>query len=330
MRTIASILLLSCLSVQLLAQSAVKRYVTIEHFTNSRCSICASRNPTFYNTIAPHAADVHHIAIHPPVPYNNCEFYLANTSENQAWSNAFGIQGTPRIAMNGTLLPGSNPLLPPATLQQYLGQTSPLYVRVIEPTGMSRNVVLQLETRGTMPAGNYKLFAAILEKTINKTTPNGETVHRDVFRKMLTPAAGVDFAPGQPGNVQTFAYSYNVSPSWNANETYVVAFVRNTATQEILNSGTRFDPVLVGTTEAAPRPVSFQPNPTKSTTFADLGEDTAAAVEVFDASGRRVRADFDRVNSNRLALSFEGLPRGLYIVHIRGQQGAYISRVVKD
>jgi hypothetical protein len=330
MRTVTSILLTCCLSVQVIAQSAVKRYVTIEHFTNSRCSICASRNPTFYNTIAPHAADVHHISVHPPVPYNNCEFYLANTTENQGWSNIFGIQGTPRIAMNGTLLPGSNPLLPPATLQQYLGQTSPLYVRVIEPTGMSRNVVLQLETRGSMPSGNYKLFAAIVEKTINKTTPNGETVHRDVFRKMLTPAAGVDFAPGQPGNVQTFAYSYNVNPAWNAAETYVVAFVRNMATQEILNSGTRFDPVLVGTNEATPRAVSFAPNPTRSIAYVDLGDDTAAAVEVFDASGRRVQADFDRVNSNRLALSFEQLPRGLYIVHIRGERGAYIARVVRD
>ncbi|MCB0530326.1 MAG: hypothetical protein KDC65_17730, partial [Saprospiraceae bacterium] len=93
------------------AQSSAKQYVMIEHFTNTKCPTCASKNPAFYNLINQYPDDIHHISIHPPIPYNTCGLYLANTTENSARANFYGIFGTPSIAINGTLQPISTPML---------------------------------------------------------------------------------------------------------------------------------------------------------------------------------------------------------------------------
>jgi len=312
------------------AQSLVKRYVTIEHFTNSRCSICASKNPAFYNTIDDYPNDVHHLSIHPSVPYNNCVFYLANTVENNALTAVYGVSGTPRVALNGVLAPPSSQLLPLATLQAQLNQTSPLFVQVMETTGNSRTATIRLETKGAIPAGNYKLYAAIAEKTVNQATPNGETVHHDVFRKMLTPLDGVAFTPASLGQVVTLSYNYDVASGWNAAETYVLAYVRNTATGETLNSGTRFDPLILSAAEAKPNSIQLTPNPTSGVAFAQLGDDTAQSIEVFDAAGRRVTAGFEHVNSGQVAIQLDGLARGFYVVLIRGEKARYVAKVVKE
>ncbi|MDX2135962.1 MAG: T9SS type A sorting domain-containing protein [Saprospiraceae bacterium] len=322
------LLVVSALTLSVTAQAPVKRYVTIEHFTNSRCGICASRNPAFYTTIDPYATDVHHVSIHPPVPYTNCVFYQANTTENSALAGVYGIQGTPRVALNGTLIPAGNPLLPAATFQQYLNQTSPLYVQVVETTGSTRDVTIRLRTQDAIPAGNYKLYALIAEKEINLTTPNGEKVHHDVFRQMLTPVAGVDYTPAALGQEVVFNYNYTLNSGWQPNETFVTAYVRNTATGEILNSGTRFDPIILNAGEQTIGAVTLTPNPANAVTFAQLGDDTAQNIEVFDSAGRRV--SLQQGADNPVSIRLDGLEPGLYFVRILGEKGLYVAKVVKE
>lgn len=186
------------------AQVTAKKYLLIEHFTNSNCSTCASRNPAMFNLIgqAQYADDVHHVAIHPMFPYQNCVFYQANKPENSAWTALYPIQGTPTLVLNGATQSPSNPLLSESKLLTFLGQTSPLHVKVTE-TGpnTARMVTVTTKALDEIPAGNYKIFVAILEKTVNQTTGNGESVHRNVFRDMLTAVSGDDFvvpAAAQP------------------------------------------------------------------------------------------------------------------------------------
>lgn len=312
------------------AQAPVKRYVTIEHFTNSNCSICASKNPAFYNTIGAYPSDIHHISIHPPVPYQQCVFYQANKPENSALAAVYNIQGTPRVALNGTLMPSTSQLLPLATLQQYLNLTSPLYVQVIETSGNTRDVTIKLRTQDTIPGGNHKLFAAIVEKTVNQSTPNGEKVHHDVFRLMLTPISGVSYSPAPLGYEVTFNYSYNIQSNWNADEIYVLAYVQNTTTGEILNSGTRFDPIILSAGAPQATRVHFSPNPTGDVAYAQLGDDTAQSVELFDAAGRRVAFGLTGSGTNQIGLQLEGLAPGFYYANIRGEKGQYVAKLVKD
>ena len=311
---------------QLAAQAPVKRYVMIEHFTNSRCGICASRNPAFFNTINAQSDQVHHLSIHPSVPYPQCVFHQANTTENNALAANYNIAGTPRVALNGNLLPAGNPLLPLASFNAALGQTSPLSVKVIETSGMSRTVMVELTAMTALPAGNYRLFVAVAEKTINQLTPNGESVHHNVFRQMLNTVNGqtINLMPGQ---TQTFSFNYNVAANWNADEIYTLAWVRNMDNKEILNSGTRFDQTIGVFDPVSARPLRLYPNPAKEAVWVQLpADDPIHTIEVFDPSGRMVRMLRLDTMTELLEIRLEDLIPGLYFARASGAAAAYTAR----
>ncbi len=317
--------------LSLTAQSQAPRYVFLEHFTNSRCPICASRNPGFYNAIDDYPTQIHHISIHPPVPYSNCVFHLANTQENSAWAGWYNISGTPRVALNGALLPAGNPLLPVATLQNALNQTSNLHVKVEESgSGANRTATVRVYTLGAIPAGNYKLFAAVAEKKINLQTPNGEPVHHDVFRDMLPDMNGQNFTPAAQGSFAEFTFNYTLAAGWNADEIYVLAFVKNMGTGEVLNSGTKFDPVFTSVQEQVVQNVTIWPNPAAGRALVQMPpQETAESIELFDLSGRSVRASFVQ-SSATLELALDGFSGGVYLIRITGKNGVYQGKLVKQ
>lgn len=320
-------LLILMSAAQLFAQP-VKKYVMIEHFTNSVCSICKSRNPAFYTLINQYPNDVHHLSVHPMQPYPSCVFYQANPTENNARANYFNIFGTPTIFLNGESVPSGSQLLPPAVLQAALTETSPLYVQVSETNGTDRTVTVRLYGMDQMPAGNFRLHVAVAEKLVNQTTPNGETMHRDVFRDMLTDINGVPVNLPASGQFIEFTYPYTIPANWNANEMFALAWVQEFDTKEVLNSGTRFDPVLVKADEPALRQLSVSPNPVGDVAWIDLPGDEAVSVRMFDAQGRQVLQQFSNEN-NRLIIPVAELPRGLYWVHIQGANQAYLAKLVK-
>jgi hypothetical protein len=310
------------------AQSLVKKYVLLEHFTNSRCSNCASRNPAFYDLIEQYPSDVHHIAYHPPIPYSNCIFYQANTVGNNARTNHYGIASSPRLVLNGTLVNGGTMLLPSATLTNALGATSPLYVQVLETSGTNRTATITLRSVGDIPSGNYKLYAAVVEKLVNYASPNGELQHHDVFRQMLPGNDGQAFTPAALGQEQSFSFNYTVANGWQASETYVVAFVQNTDTKAILNSGTRFDPIVLSADEPLAQVAKVWPNPTDALAFAQIGTDRAVSVEAFALNGQRSLLPFENQALGTLSFNTDQLQAGIYVLKITGENGVHSGKVV--
>jgi hypothetical protein len=182
-----------------------------------------------------------------------------------------------------------------------------------------------------VPAGNYKLYVAIVEKDIAYTAPvTGATQHYDVFRAMLPGIDGVPVTLAEPGNSITLPFSYSVASGWNAGQIYVVAFVQNADTKEILNSGTKFDPLTVSTGQPQAQQVSIQPNPVRETAVVYLGDDRAEALEVFDLSGRRVSVSFENQQVGMVTFSLAHMPTGIYVVKITGKTGVYTAKVVKE
>lgn len=326
--------LVSALVFQVLsAQSLAKKYVLLEQITNSRCSICKSKNPAFHSLIsqAQYADDVHHISYHPSFPYNTCVFYLANTIENNARAALYAAQSTPQLALNGVHLSPNGPLLPEATLQAALNQTSPVYLQVTEATGVSgeRVATVTVHTVGEVPSG-YKLYAALVEKTINLLTPNNEAVHYNVFRKMLPDLNGLPFTPAPLGQSVTFSLPYTINSAWNPNEMYVVAFLQNPTTKDILNSGTKFDAVVSGTGEI-PQSTTLRivPNPVNDRAFVQIGDDQAGQVEIFSSNGQRALLSFSSEQST-VSFATTTLAPGLYFLKITGKKGVYTGKMVKE
>src|SRR4051812_23780642 len=86
------------------AGAQVPKKIVVEHFTNTNCSICASKNPGFYANLSSQP-NIQHIAVHPSSPYPACMLSQHNVTENDARTNYYGVYGsTPRFIINGELI----------------------------------------------------------------------------------------------------------------------------------------------------------------------------------------------------------------------------------
>ena len=299
----------------LAAQEMPTRYPTFELFTNTPCPICGSQNPGFFNRLANYEGEYHLISFYPGKPYSSCIFYQANITENTTRFQHYtgDIFGSPTVAINGIDFRSPNQVTN-TVLDGLTGGTSWLHVDVEETTGATRdvNIVLTDHAGGSLASG--RLFAVIVEREILYNAPNGETVHHNVFRRFLTAPAGetIDLTSG----TATRAYQYNVEGGWNANETYVIAWLSDPTTEEIFNSGTRFDPDFVSgvfTAQAIPALELF-PNPATDAVFVTLPEGLAGAgIKIYDLSGRLMTSMAAPAGTN-MRMDVAAYPAGRYQV----------------
>jgi len=328
MKKLLLIFVFGAFTLALSAQTS-KKYLLIEHFTNSWCGICKSKNPAFYTTIAPYKADIHHVSIHPPTPYAQCVFYQANKTDNQARANYYGIFGTPQVALNGKLSPTTSSLLPLATLQTALAQnTAPLSIKVTDVIANGTiSGTIQVKYDQALPAGTYRIFVAAVEKLVTLTTQNGEKEHQDVFRDMLTAIDGDPIGAGGAAQTTQLSYSVALNPAWNANQMYLLVYILNTGTKEVLNSGTRFDASKDIQEPTPTHNLRIEPNPAKDMAWFSLGDDSVRKVEVVALNGQRYATNFE-VSDGRISVAVDQLPKGVYVVKATGIKKVYTGKMV--
>jgi hypothetical protein len=118
-----------------------KRYIFLEHVTNSNCGVCGASNPGFYNNIKPYEGSYHHLSVHPKFPYVSCVFYQANKTEQDSRASYIGATSTPTVIVNG-LIKKSASQVTKAILDAEMAKTSPIEVIVKETGTTSRSVRL--------------------------------------------------------------------------------------------------------------------------------------------------------------------------------------------
>lgn len=240
------ILLLFVATLKVVAQ--VPKYVLFEHFTNTRCGTCGATNPTFYQNIAINSnPKLHHLAIHPSIPYSACFFYQANAVPQDARASFYGLPGTPRVAINGANPVSAGSITAANIDNVYCATCSPVELRITETDNgnSSRTANIRVRSVGVPPSSSFKLYAAIVEKTVNYNAPNNETVHHNVFRQFLTANSGDAVTLATQGNETTVAFNYTVNAAWVASQTYVLTWLQDETTREVLNSGTKFDAAVI-------------------------------------------------------------------------------------
>lgn len=303
-----------------MAQDLPTRYPTLELFTNTPCPICGSQNPGFFNRLANYEGEYHLISFYPGKPYSSCIFYQANISENTTRFQHYtgDVFGSPTVAINGIDFKSPNQVTT-AVLDGLTGGTSWLHVDVEETTGTTRdvNIVLTDHAGGALASG--RLFAVIVEREILYNAPNGETVHHNVFRRFLTAPAGeaVDLTSGSVSRT----YQYTVEGTWNANETYVIAWLSDPSTEEIYNSGTRFDPDFVSSVRPVRSLGALQvyPNPASADVYVTLPDHLVRAdVRIYDSAGRCV-STLEAAAGPNVRIDISGYPAGRY--HVRLEDG---------
>jgi Outer membrane protein Omp28/Secretion system C-terminal sorting domain len=304
-----------------------KRYVLLEHFTNTLCSSCAALNPGFFSAIQVETnPNVHHISYHWRTPYASCIYYQASPTRQDARADYYNIPGSPRVSLNG----GANTSLGSVTLAGITAaaSTSPISVKVTENTGTNRAVSIKVKWATTPPTGTYVMHVAVVEKKTNYVSPNGETVHHNVFRTFLTAAAGEPI-PTNTQVEQTINYTYPTANFGVEPQLYTVAWVQNTATKEVLNSGTKFDPTTATEEVSVDSQVSLSPNPTTGKTTLTFDKLTPQYLTVQTITGQ-VLESVKLTNSTTYDLNLGQYAAGVYLVKIKSEEGVAVKRIVKN
>jgi hypothetical protein len=242
---LGALLLLALGGLDLQAQMARKQPM-LEHFTQASCGPCASQNPLFEPVRLANLGLANHAAYHTSWPGTD-PMYSANPAENNAMVGVYGVTGVPSMIMDGTNLGGPTNVTE-QRLFSSIADGSPIRLRVEETGTTSRNVTVHIDGIAAPPSGSHILRVLVLEDPINYASPPGSNGERDfpnVFRQTLGGTAGTAVTLPAAGSSISFPFSYTVSGSWNESNVFVVAYVQNTTTREVLNSASsrapRFD-----------------------------------------------------------------------------------------
>lgn len=316
------------------AQAVAKRIV-VEHFTNTRCGICANRNPGFFSNLANYP-DVLHLAVHPSVPYSSCVLYQANTVENNARTNYHGVfGGTPRLVVQGVALSAGANYGSAAIFTPYQNQTTPVSMTLWQTkNGNAIDVSLVIKAEEVNNIGKAKLFLAVAEDTIFYNAPNGENLHHNVFRKTFTGAPqGMDVAvPTNAGDSIVVTASMTAEAAWVFERTFAIAILNDAADRSVIQA-TASDPSdntplpVVSTREVNTLPVALFPNPVKDVLNIQLEySDATTTLRLLDSQGRVVMSQAQATNT----LDISQLPNGIYWLELESEGKTASRKVVKQ
>lgn len=227
-------------------QAQSKKYVLLEHFTQASCGPCASQNPVFENGVhADNPGTIHHIAYHTSWPGVD-PMYDHNPSEIGTRTSFYGVSGVPDMIMLGNQWEGGPAGLTQGHIDGAAAPGSPIKIRVNDvDNGSTHDVDVTVTTTGTAPTGSYVLRVAVVEGMVSYATPpgsNGETDFPNVFRLFIANSTNGDpiTLPGT-GTSTTMNYTYTEDGDWDQNEIYIMAWVQETSTKEVINSGSSKD-----------------------------------------------------------------------------------------
>ncbi|NND08602.1 MAG: Omp28-related outer membrane protein [Saprospiraceae bacterium] len=317
-----------CLATTTQAQS-MKKYVLVEHFTNTRCPLCVSGNKTIYAAINSYEDNVHHISIHPSVPYENCALFQYNTLDNGARQAYYDINYTPQSFVDGEFV--SNRVLA-QNLETKILEKAGLQIIVSEGEGADRNIDVTISSEIDYPSGNYKLFVALLERDLEYDAPNGEAVHHDVLRDFLTAPDGDDINLPAAGENMTLQFQVQIPSDVAIAEAYTLAYIQNADDKEVLNSGTAADGTTSrnrNLTQAAGLTVS--PNPVQSTMQVSVSnEHVIKRYEILNAAGQQLRSVPLSGILTQMDVSVDDLPQGTYVIRLELAEGFASQSFVKN
>jgi hypothetical protein len=207
----------------------LKKSIIVEHFTNTRCVVCASRNPGFYSALSQNP-DVLHIAYHPSSPYSTCLFSTQNKSENDARTKFYHVYGgTPTFVING-IQKSSSDVQNTSVYNSFSNQASPLSIVVkLESSGSdSLSVKVVIKAVAQHDLTNLSLYVPLVEDTVAYDAPNGEKEHYDVFRKSFSGTNSIPFTAPKLGS-NDFVFNAKISKNqlWNQKKLKAIAIINS-------------------------------------------------------------------------------------------------------
>ena len=303
----------------------VTRTNIVEHFTNTSCSICASRNPNIHNAIKSNPGTLH-ISFHPSVPYTSDFFNKQNKVENDERTIFYDVfYGTPVVVLNGVDI-NDNQL--PNLLAQ--STTSNFSIKVIQSkvTSDSFDVKTIIKKVAADNLNSALLFLGALEDTIQQSTNNGEKTHYNVFRKSLTNATGNTISlPELIGDSVVHNFSYKAGSEWQVERLHTIGILQK-FDRAVINSAksVNVEPTTTSTKDkdSIVEKTVFYPNPfhTAIKTNLDLSN-----VKVYNCTGQVMMSKEFVLKDSSVDLS--ELPAGTYFVKGKTETEIFTQKIIK-
>ncbi|MFT4753334.1 MAG: hypothetical protein ACI85Q_000875 [Salibacteraceae bacterium] len=324
-----------CSLVTIMAFSQVPKKVVVEHFTNSRCSVCASRNPGFFtNYNSSNAGDMIHLAVHPSRPYSSCVFNQHNMAENDARTNYYGIFGsTPRLVINGEVISASSSYNSASLFTSYKSQTTPISLSLTQQyVGVdSIKVRVSVLVEATHSLAVQNLYVVLAEDTIFYNAPNGEDEHYDVFRNSLFGATGTAInLPSSVGDSLVFESTVAIDADWNEERMFALAILQDESTKEVTQSESLS---AIGNNTISGVPListagSFQvfPNPVNNLLNISLQKNETGEVKIVSITGKVV---YTHIIERTVIVSTQNFENGVYFVSVTTSVGTHTKRIIK-
>jgi len=311
----------------------VAKNIIVEHFTNTRCSICANpnKNPAFYTNLAAHP-EVKHISYHPSSPYPDCVLNQHNTAENDGRTNYYDIfGGTPRLIVQGVLNPNSVAFGSPDVFSPFADQTSEISIS-IEQTKISNERIEAVVTITTETEHNYinpKLLVGVAEKLVNYAAPNGEQEHHDVFRKAMTDITGDPITLPAVGESIMLTYSVDHNSEWDFSQMFAYAILNDGSDKQVIQSHTASPsdtgPSSITTSHLSN--VQIYPNPANDFLTISLNSDKITEAQLYDVYGKLL---FTSSFHTQTQLDLSNFIDGIYFLSLKNNEVQALEKVIID
>ncbi len=331
----------SILAFALLSQSIfqitnaqVTKKIVVEHFTNTNCSVCASRNPGLFTNLN-NQSNLLRLAVHPSAPYSSCKLYQQNSSDNDARTKFYGIYGsTPRIVINGVVIPANADYASNAIFDAYKSVTSPASIRIEQQKfgEDSVRIKISIKTEATHSLGDLSLFVALAEDTVFYKGNNGELQHYNVFRQSLTAAEGMSVTlPATKGDSVVFSYSAANNSIWNFDRIFPLVILQESANKSLVQAEAAMPiksmPTAGIASNSADLQVVIYPNPVNNSVTIQWVDKEMTKIELATLDGKIVN-DITVLDIQHF-LDLSDFASGIYVLKISNSRGNYYQKLIK-
>lgn len=270
---------------------AAKRWVLVEEFTNASCGPCAQQNPGFHTFLVNNMKSMKNII---PIVHRTSwpgadVMYSLNPQMYDKRVQYYGIDGVPNARTNGKVhattsnwyegAPGDATGMQ-AELDKYVGGTSPI---TITPTIVwnGNTMKINVNVATTQAFSNKKLRTAIVEgyHYYDKAGTNGEKTFYYIVRDYLPNVDGQSVSLSDNAS-NDYSFTYTPHPSFYSQFLYVVAYLQDDATKEVIQAGSSEMPNLDGVENLKQIPVTVTVNSDQKHGFINAGETIKRTVVV--------------------------------------------------
>jgi hypothetical protein len=310
----------------------VAKTIIVEHYTNTYCSACASRNPGFYTNLDSHP-DVLHIAYHPSSPYSACPLSQHNVSENDARTNFYSIYGgTPRLVVQGNVIPPGDDYSSSTIFDPHENQTTPFQLSTSITQNVSLDSVIVSVTITKTAASmldSLDLYTVIVEESLNFNANNGENVHHDVFRKSLVGEEPMRIElPEVVGDDTTIIFTTKIDSEWTGNELKAISILQDDQKQvEQARESALLNYTASLNEQALFANIKLYPNPSNGTVFIKSDNKMIEHVVIYSVTGQEILNK--EINKDELMLDLTHENQGVYICKVYTKNNVITRRLIK-